>query len=110
MSEWTGQPMPEAPARIRERLSGVHRLFVNRWYFDELIDLVVVRPVAWFGRFARDTFERLVVGAALIGGTTGVVKASSAAVRALQSGFLRAYVALLLAGGLGVTLYFLLQA
>ena len=24
---------------------GLHKLFVNKWYFDELIDLVIVRPV-----------------------------------------------------------------
>jgi NADH-quinone oxidoreductase subunit L len=99
-----------APARIRARLAALHRLFVNKWYFDELIDLGIVRPFAWFGRFARNTFERLVVNGLLVGGTSGVVGAASAAVRAVQSGFLRAYAALLLLGLAGLGLYFLISA
>jgi NADH-quinone oxidoreductase subunit L len=100
----------EAPARIRARLGALHRFFVNKWYFDELIDTVVVRPFAWFGRFSRNTFERVVVNGLLVGGTTGVVRAGSAAVRAVQSGFLRAYAALLLLGLAALALYFLISA
>jgi NADH-quinone oxidoreductase subunit L len=50
------------------------------------------------------------VNGALVGGTTGLVKATSAAVRAAQNGFLRAYAALLMLGLVGVGFYFLLQA
>jgi NADH-quinone oxidoreductase subunit L len=100
----------EAPARIRARLAGLHRFFANKWYFDELIDTAIVRPFAWFGRFSRNTFERLVVNGLLVNGTSGVVRAGSAAVRAIQSGFLRAYAALLLLGVAGLALYFLISA
>jgi NADH-quinone oxidoreductase subunit L len=100
----------EAPARIRARLAALHGFFVHKWYFDELIDTVVVRPFAWFGRFARNTFERLVVNGVFVNGTSGVVRAGSAAVRAIQSGFLRAYAALLLLGLTGLALYFLISA
>ena len=49
----------------------MQRLFVDKWYYDELVDVTVVRPFAWFGRFGQQTFERLFVNGALIGGTTG---------------------------------------
>ena len=101
---------PGRSAEIQARASGLHRLFVNKWYFDELIDIVVVRPFGWFGRFGQQTFERIFVNGTLVGGTTGVVRAGSAAVRAAQSGFLRAYAALLVFGAAGVALYFLLQS
>ena len=54
------------------------QLFVNKWYFDELID-VVDRPARspWFGRFGQQTFERVFVDRALVGGTTGIVRAGS---------------------------------
>jgi NADH-quinone oxidoreductase subunit L len=100
----------EAPARIRARLAGAHRLFSHKWYFDEAIDTVIVRPFAWFGRFARNTFERVFVDGVLIGGPSGVVRAGSAAVRAIQSGFLRAYAALLLLGLTALAVYFLISA
>ncbi|MCW3017768.1 MAG: proton-translocating NADH-quinone oxidoreductase, chain [Solirubrobacterales bacterium] len=88
----------------------LYTLFANKWYFDELIDALVVRPTAAAGRFARDTFERVFVDETLIGGATGIVRAGSAAVRAAQSGFVRYYAALLILGVTGVGFYFLLQS
>jgi NADH-quinone oxidoreductase subunit L len=98
------------PAAIRARLAGVHSFFVHKWYFDELIDTLFVRPFAWLGRFARDVFERVVINGLIVGGPTGAVRAGSAAVRAVQSGFLRYYAALLLFGVTGLALYFLIAA
>ena len=55
-----------------------------------------MRPAAWLGRFANSTIERVFVNGALVGGSTGAVRALSAAVRGIQSGYLRYYAALLL--------------
>jgi NADH-quinone oxidoreductase subunit L len=101
---------PGAAATVRARLRPLYELFVNKWYFDELLDALFVRPAAATGRFARDTFERLFVQETLVGGTTGIVRAGSAAVRAAQSGFVRYYAALLVLGVAAVGLYFLLQS
>jgi NADH-quinone oxidoreductase subunit L len=83
---------------------------VNKWYFDEAIDLAFVRPWGWAGRFARNTFERLFVNGALVGGAAGLVRAASAGVRGIQSGYLRYYAALLLVGLTGLSAYFLISA
>ena len=103
---------PAAEAIWRRAPGGrlLYRLFLDKWYFDELIAALVVRPAAAVGGFARDTFERVFVDETLIGGATGIVRAGSAAVRAAQSGFVRYYAALLVLGVTGVGLYFLLQA
>jgi NADH-quinone oxidoreductase subunit L len=101
---------PGMAATIQARTRPLYELFVNKWYFDELIDFAVVRPVAAGGRFARDTFEKLVIDETIIGGSTGLVRAGSAPVRAAQSGFVRYYAALLVLGVTGVGFYFLLQA
>jgi NADH-quinone oxidoreductase subunit L len=101
---------PERPAALRERLAGVHGFFVRKWYFDELIEGLIVRPFAWFGRFGRNVFERVVVNGLFVGGTAGAVRAGSAAVRAAQTGFLRYYAALLLFGVTALALYFLIAA
>jgi NADH-quinone oxidoreductase subunit L len=87
----------------------VHRFLVNQWYFDELLDTVFVRPVAWFGRWSQSFVERVVVQGALVDGATSIVRAGSAAVRTAQSGLLRAYAAGILVGLVGVGLYLLLQ-
>jgi len=101
---------PGSAAVVRARLRPVYELFVNKWYFDEAIEKLVVRPAAAAGRFAQSTFERVFVQDTLIGGTTGLVRAGSAAVRAAQSGFVRYYAALLVLGVTGVGFYFLLQS
>jgi NADH-quinone oxidoreductase subunit L len=101
---------PGLSARVRARLAALHNLFVNKWFFDELIDALVVRPSRWFGSFAQQTFERVVVNGVLVGGTTGVVKAGSSAVRAAQTGFLRYYAALVVLGMVVIAFYFLVAA
>jgi NADH-quinone oxidoreductase subunit L len=104
---------PGMAAAIRERMPGgraLYELFVNKWYFDELLELLVVRPARAAGSFARDAVERRVIDDTLVGGTTGLVRAGSAAVRAAQSGFVRYYAALLVLGVAGVGFYFLLQS
>jgi NADH-quinone oxidoreductase subunit L len=105
---WVKQPSIAVAAR--ERFGALYELSVNKWYFDELIAFAVVRPAIAVGHFAMDTFERVFVQDTMIGGTTGLVRAGSAAVRAVQNGFLRYYAALLVLGVAGVGFYFLLQA
>jgi NADH-quinone oxidoreductase subunit L len=105
---WVQQP--GTSARVLARFKPLHTLFVNKWYFDEAIDLLVVRPFAWIGRASRNSFERIFVNGALVGGTTGVVKASSSAVRAIQTGLLRSYATLFVIGVAGIGIYFLVSA
>jgi NADH-quinone oxidoreductase subunit L len=101
---------PGTSARLQARFGTLHTFFDNKWYFDELIDVAVVRPTQWLGRFAESVLERGVVAGGVTGGTLGVVRASSAAVRRLQTGFLRYYAAAMLVGVFGMALYFLLSA
>ncbi len=100
---------PGTSTAIEARFKPVYELLVHKWYFDELIAFLIVRPAAAVGSFAMNTFEQVFVQDTLIGGTTGLVRAGSAAVRAAQNGFLRYYAALLVLGVAGVGFYFLLQ-
>jgi NADH-quinone oxidoreductase subunit L len=101
---------PQTATRLRERLAPLHKFLVNRWYFDELIDYAVVRPALWIGRVAESIFERVVVQGVITGGTVAIVRASSAAVRRTQTGFLRYYAAVVVLGITGTALYFLISS
>jgi NADH-quinone oxidoreductase subunit L len=101
---------PGTATRLRERLPALHTFLGNKWYFDELIDFMVVRPALWFGRVATSVLEQFVIGGAVTGGVTGAVRASSAAVRRLQTGFLRYYAAAMVVGITAVALYFLISS
>jgi NADH-quinone oxidoreductase subunit L len=101
---------PGTSAALQARFGALHTFLYNKWYFDELIDLSVVRPAQWLGRFAGSVLERGVVGGVVTGGTLGVVRAASAAVRRAQTGFLRYYAAAVIFGLSAMALYFLISA
>ena len=99
-----------APARLQQRLPALHAFLYHKWYFDEAIDGLVVRPALFLGRFAGSTLENGVIGGGVTGSTTGVTRALSASVRRAQTGFLRYYAAVMIAGIGAMALYFLVQA
>src|SRR3954471_10045265 len=106
---WLYVVRPEAPAALQQRFSAVHTFLYNKWYFDEAIDFLIVRPALAIGRFANRTFERLVVDG-LVSGTEDFVAGGGRLVRVVQSGFVRSYALLLLIGFAGLALYFLLSS
>jgi len=101
---------PETPLALRQRLKPIYTFLWHKWYFDELIDVLIVRPVLWCGRFTESVLERIVIFGGVTGGAVGVVRAGSAAVRRWQSGFLRYYAAAMVVCMAGVALYFLISS
>jgi NADH-quinone oxidoreductase subunit L len=106
---WIYRLRPGTSAALIRRLRPLYTLLVNKWYFDEAIDLLVVRPALAIGRLANSVFERLVVDG-LVSGTEDVVGSGGRVVRFVQSGFVRSYALLLIVGFAGLALYFLLSS
>jgi NADH-quinone oxidoreductase subunit L len=104
---WMYVRRPGTAPALQKRLAGLHSFLWHKWYFDELIDALVVRPWLAAGRFCSNVFEPGVVQG-IVDATTGFVRGTGAAVRAVQSGFVRAYALLLIAGFAGLGLYFLI--
>jgi NADH-quinone oxidoreductase subunit L len=100
---------PGSTLRLRDRFKGLHDFLFNRWYFDQLLDAVIYRPVVACGRFANDTFERVVVQG-IVTGTSGGVRGLGGVVKTAQSGFVRFYALLVVGGMVALGLYFLVVA
>jgi NADH-quinone oxidoreductase subunit L len=98
---------PGTSAALAERLRPVHTFLVNKWYFDELYDTVVYRPVIALGKFANDVVERVVVQG-IVAAAVDAVRGVGVIVRGAQSGFVRAYALLLIGGFAALGLYFLI--
>jgi NADH-quinone oxidoreductase subunit L len=98
---------PETPARIQASLQPLHTLLSRKYYVDEAIDLLIVRPFRWLGAVFDRHAERLVAQGAVVGGSTGVVRLASALVRSAQTGSVRVYAAVL-SSGIGVILLYAL--
>jgi NADH-quinone oxidoreductase subunit L len=100
---------PGSTLRIRDRARGLHDFLFHKWYFDELLDALVYRPVVAFGRFSNDVFERYVVNGVVLFTSEGV-RGMTDTVRSAQSGFVRSYALLVVAGIAGLGLYFLIAS
>ena len=100
---------PGISARLIGRFRWLHDFLERKWYFDEAIDILIVRPSLAVGRWANSTFERYVIQG-LVAGATGAARGANAGVRGAQSGYLRSYALLLVTGFAGLGLYFLLQS
>jgi NADH-quinone oxidoreductase subunit L len=105
---WVVQPSIAVSAR--QRLAGVYKFLSHRWYMDEAIDFLVVRPSLWFGRLVDFVLERTVIGGVITGAPVSVVRAGSVAVRRVQTGYLRYYAAAMIICMSGVAAYFLVAS
>jgi NADH-quinone oxidoreductase subunit L len=96
--------------RLRDRFRAVHDFLAEKWYFDRAYDALFVNPSRSFGAFGRTVIESAFVQGFIVGGASRVVGAGTAIARGVQTGYLRAYAALLLLGAAAVLLYFLIAS
>jgi len=106
---WAYVLRPEVPGKLIERFGWLHTFLYNKWYFDEAIDILIVRPALMIGRFANNVFERFIIDGGVTGGTEETVGRAGAIVRAAQNGIVRTYGLFLVFGAVGLALYFLIQ-
>ncbi|MGI8460630.1 MAG: NADH-quinone oxidoreductase subunit L [Solirubrobacterales bacterium] len=97
---------PGTTTKLRERFERTHRFLIHKWYFDEVQDALVYRPALAVGRFCSKIVERFVVDG-IVNGTVGIVRGASGIVRSAQSGYVRSYALLVVAGFTCLGLYFL---
>ncbi|TMK73399.1 MAG: NADH-quinone oxidoreductase subunit L, partial [Actinobacteria bacterium] len=106
---WVYVLRPGTSAALIRRVGPVHTFLVNKWYFDELYDAVVYRPLIATGWFANNVFERVVVQG-IVTAAVDLVRGVGVMVRGAQSGFVRAYALLLIGGFAALGLYFLIAS
>jgi NADH-quinone oxidoreductase subunit L len=98
---------PHSTERLLRRARAVHAFVIHKWYFDELYDGLIYRPLIAIGRFADAVLERVVVQG-IVAGTVGAIRGVGVVVRGSQSGFVRAYALLVVGGFAALGLYFLI--
>jgi NADH-quinone oxidoreductase subunit L len=98
---------PTIADTLAERLSGLYRLLVGKYFVDEIYDAVFVQPI----KRVSTLFLWRGVDAGLIDGTVNsvgfAVRGLSAVLRRLQTGSVRAYAMSLFAGLVAIVGYFL---
>ena len=86
------------PAQLAAEHPMLYRFLLNKWYFDELYDVLFVRSANWLGRFFwRTGDQRIIDGLGPDGISARVLDVTRGAVR-IQSGYLYHYAFAILIG------------
>ncbi len=98
---------PGTANRWAEANPALYRFLLNKWYFDELYDLLFVRPAFWLGRlFWKQGDGRIIDGLGPDGIAQTVLLATNRVVR-IQSGFVYHYAFAMMLGVAAFITWFL---
>ncbi|HEY4856266.1 MAG TPA: NADH-quinone oxidoreductase subunit L [Xanthobacteraceae bacterium] len=89
---------PELPAELARQHDLLYKFLLNKWYFDEIYDVLLVRPTIWLGRLLWKRGDGwLIDGFGPDGISARVLDVTRGAVR-LQTGYLYHYAFAMLIG------------
>ncbi|ANY20728.1 NADH-quinone oxidoreductase subunit L [Tsuneonella dongtanensis] len=88
----------DMPRRAAEQIGPVYRFFYNKWYFDELYNVVFVKPAFWLGRKFWKIGDEGVIDRFGPDGAAWVVAQGTVGAKRFQSGFLNTYALWMLIG------------
>ena len=86
------------PGKIAEQLGPIYTFVYNKWYFDELYNVVFVKPAFCFGRLFWQRGDVGIVDRFGPNGAAWVVEKGAVAARRFQSGYLTNYALIMLVG------------
>ncbi|MDD7908517.1 NADH-quinone oxidoreductase subunit L [Pseudovibrio exalbescens] len=89
---------PEMPKALAARHDALYRFLLNKWYFDELYDILFVRSSMWLGRFLWKRGDGTVIDGMGPDGVAARVQDVTARVIRLQSGYIYHYAFAMLIG------------
>jgi len=86
------------PSRVAGSARGLYAFLLNKWYFDELYDLLFVRPAFALGRLFWKKGDQGTIDRFGPDGAAWVVQAGAAVSRRMQSGYVYTYALVMLLG------------
>jgi NADH-quinone oxidoreductase subunit L len=89
---------PRLPAELARQHDALYRFLLNKWYFDEIYDAIIVRPTLWLARLLWKGGDGwLIDGFGPDGVSARVLEVTQGAIR-LQTGYLYHYAFAMLIG------------
>ncbi|MDQ6660844.1 MAG: NADH-quinone oxidoreductase subunit L, partial [Chloroflexota bacterium] len=91
--------------QYKENSNPLYQLVFHKYYVDEILDIILVKPIYWIGRTANSVLE----GGALDGGSRGIVwifRGTSSTLRRLQTGYMRNYALAIMVGVVLIVVYY----
>ncbi|MFT6931766.1 MAG: NADH-quinone oxidoreductase subunit L [Paracoccaceae bacterium] len=82
---------PSLPARFAETNRPLYLFLLNKWYFDEIYDVIFVRFSNWLGRFLWKRGDRDLIDGGINGLAMGIIPFFTRLAGRAQSGFIFHY-------------------
>ncbi|MDX8383241.1 MAG: proton-conducting transporter membrane subunit, partial [Ghiorsea sp.] len=99
------------PAKIAAAFPGIHTFLYNKWYWDELYDVMIIKPVRALGNFLWKTADLAMIDRGMIhGGIIDSVKNGASFLRNIQTGMVYHYAYAMVIGVFGFLTYLMLNA
>jgi len=92
---------PGIPAALAKRNQGLYQFLLNKWYFDELYDLIFIKPAMKIGAFFWKKGDGAIIDGGLNGLALGIIPWLTRLAGRWQSGYVFTY-ALAMILGIGV--------
>ena len=94
---------PDLPGKLARQQAPIYRFLLNKWYFDEIYDVIFVRPAMWIGRFLWKRGDGDVIDGTLNGVALGIIPFFTRWAGRFQSGYIFTY-AFAMVVGIGILL------
>jgi len=98
---------PYLPVELAKEQPLLYQFLLNKWYFDELYDLIFVRPTKWLGRFLWKVGDGYIIDGFGPDGVSAWVLDVTRNVVRLQTGYLYHYAFAMLIGVAGLITWFI---
>ncbi|MDO6589810.1 NADH-quinone oxidoreductase subunit L [Loktanella sp. D2R18] len=82
---------PDLPGKLATQQAPLYRFLLNKWYFDELYDLIFVRPAMAIGRFFWKRGDTQLIDGGINGLTMGIIPFFTRLAGRAQSGYVFTY-------------------
>jgi NADH-quinone oxidoreductase subunit L len=101
---------PALPAELARQHEPLYKFLLNKWYIDELYDVIFVRPTLWLGRLLwKQGDGRIIDGLGPDGVSARVLDVTRNVMR-LQTGYLYHYAFAMLIGVAALITWFIVRA
>ena len=99
--------MPDLPGKVAHRLSGIYRLLMNKYGFDEFNEFVFARGARNIGNLFWRIGDVKLIDGLMVNGTARVVGWVSSMVRFIQTGYVYHYAFAMIIGLFVIMTWFL---
>ncbi|MCG3266488.1 NADH-quinone oxidoreductase subunit L [Yoonia sp. I 8.24] len=82
---------PDLPGKLATQQAPLYRFLLNKWYFDELYDLIFVRPAMAIGRFFWKRGDTQLIDGGINGLAMGIIPFFTRLAGRAQSGYVFTY-------------------